>query len=272
MISEVWIAMSPDQNTHNDKTKTDSRGNSPVDSLIANSELRVRLVRTTEQMNRVVAFRRRAYARFPSQDALMSRVEDGDLDSSAVLVVAENVSSGIVLGTMRVHCGSDYVLRRFPDLPLSAEFASKRLSFVTRLAVEAADPSTHAFVRSLLFKSCYQVCVASQASEMLVVVHPRRTWQFRLLSFEPLHDKKEPVRLAALGYEPLVAMSAHVPSIGRRLRELNTPLHEFIFSSFHPEIEVFQSISSVESRRESATRSRTAIPAVIPRALATQSS
>lgn len=221
---------------------------SPLDSLFAKSGIRVRLVRTSDQMQKVVEFRRQAYARFPSQDELMSKVEDADLDSSAVLVIAEDTQTGSVLGTTRVHCGSSYVLRRFPDLPMSAALRSERLCFVTRLAVNAPSTKLHAFVRSLLFKTCYQVCVASQTSEMLVVIHPRRTWQFRQIGFTSMSEDKSPVRLAALGFEPLIAMSANVANWGGTLSRLTSPLYDFIFSTFHPEIEVFQSISSVESR------------------------
>ncbi len=223
-------------------------GQAPFHALAATSDLRVRLVRTADQMNKVVEFRRKAYARFPSQDALMSKIEDADLDSSAVLVIAENVASEEVLGTMRVHCGSDYVLRRFPDLSLPDKLKTERLCFVTRLAVSAPDVKLHAFVRALLFKACYQISVAAQTTEMLVVIHPRRTWQFRQLTFRSLSNDNTPVRLAALGYEPLVAMAANVSEYGQRLSEINSPLYEFTFSTFHPEIEVFQSISTVESR------------------------
>ena len=215
----------------------------------ATSPYRVRLVRTTEQFDAVLRVREKGYAHLSGKAGDFRRLDEGDEDRTATLILAEDGTTGEPLGTARVHVGHEYLSSYLPELKLPAEFFALRVSYTSRLTVCGREPAEQEFVTSLIVKSLYQIYVASQVSRAIILIRPSTKGYFSRLGFDSIVGKDSVIDLSAKGYDPLLACSQKVAKFDEHLMRRVPALYNFVFGTFHPEIEVFQSITSRPSRQ-----------------------
>jgi hypothetical protein len=220
----------------------------------ASSPYRIRIVRTKEQLESVVAVRCQAYSE--KLQALASKVQQpGPLDFThePIVLVAENGLTGEAVGTLRVNTGPQ-ILDLLQDVQLPADLVCERVAFVSRMAVIGTVPERQ-LVRNLLQKAVFQLAVAKQLSRILLLaVHPRERLFYRC-GFRDVFADGAPRFPKFLDHFPVKALYADTYSLEREWREENHPLYDFLFRTFHPEIEVFASVSSSTQRSNEPSRS-----------------
>ena len=225
-----------------------------VPGHIPSSPYKIRIVRTQEQLDNVVAVRCQAYSE--RLQALASKVQQpGPLDFThdPIVLIAENSLTGEAVGTLRVNTGPQ-ILELLQDVQLPDDLTQHRVAFVSRMAV-IGDVHDRPLVRNLLQKAVFQLSVAKQLSRILLLaVHPRERLFYRC-GFRDVFSDGAPRFPRFLDYFPVKALYADTYALEREWKEEKHPLYDFLFRTFHPEIEVFSSVSSVTQRSNEPTRS-----------------
>ena len=225
-----------------------------VPGHVPSSPYKVRIVRTQDQLDSVVAVRCQAYSE--KLQALASKVQQpGPLDFThePIVLIAENVASGEAVGTLRVNTGPQ-VLDLLQDVHLPGELIRERVAFVSRMAV-IGDVHDRPLVRNLLQKAVFQLSVAKQLSRILLLaVHPRERLFYRC-GFKDVFRDGAPRFPKFLDHFPVKALYADTYALEREWKEEKHPLYDFLFRTFHPEIEIFASVSSIAQRSNEPSRS-----------------
>ena len=66
--------------------------------------------------------------------------------------------------------------------------------------------------------------------------------------FKDIFEDRLPRHPEFLNRVPIRALAMDVVTLERHWREMNHPMYEFIFNTYHPEIEVFSSVTSIRRR------------------------
>jgi len=129
---------------------------------------------------------------------------------------------------------------------LPAEMLKSTAAYVTRLGVKQGPAGT--LVKLALFKSLHRYCIAKQLAWMIVGVRPPNDREYVRFGFSDLVPGGALLPIPSSGGTPVRLMSAEVISAERRWKESHNPLYEFMFSSYHPDIEIFSSVSGTWSQ------------------------
>lgn len=208
--------------------------------------LRIRIARTDEQIQKAVAVRYQAYAEKLS--GLASDVaikEDLDRTLNPVILLAEEADSGKVIATARLN--SDPGIRDLlAQIQLPADYSQDRLGYFSRMAA-VGDPVSKKVARALLHKALLQLCVAKQIDRMLLLVGTARSKLYMPWGFQPVF--KDETRPEMMHGRAVNLYQLQTRKAEQRVSELSDTLYEFLFKSYHEEIEIFNSLSSIPSRQ-----------------------
>ena len=216
------------------------------------SPFRIRIVRTPEQLRSAVNVRYQAYSR--RLQALASKVrQPGPLDYShdPVILLAEDQTTGQAVGTLRLNTGPG-VLNMLDDIDLPDNIVLERVAFVSRMAVTGTVHERN-LVRSLMQKAVFQLCIAKQLNRILLLAVQPRERLFYRWGFSDVFADGEARFPALLERFPVKALFLDSYAVERLWREQGHPLYDFLFGTFHPEIEVFSSLSSISKRSNEST-------------------
>lgn len=211
------------------------------------SPYRIRIARTSEQLQSAVNVRFQAYSK--KLQALASKVKQpGILDYThePVILLAEDRTTGQAVGTLRINSGSS-ILDMLDDIDLPANIVEERVAFVSRMAVVGTVQERH-LVRSLLQKAVFQLCIAKQLNRILLLAVEPRERLFYRWGFSDVYADGNARFPEFLDKFPVKALFIDTYSVERLWREQAHPLYDFLFGTFHPEIEVFASLSSIAQR------------------------
>ena len=217
--------------------------------------IRVRVVRTEDQLRKVVNVRADAYGRHTPEFADALRVvEREDKDRSSLVLLGESKATGEAVGTLRIHTNFDAptYLERVLTLPESMKGAG--IAYVTRLAV--ANGPNGSSVKLSLFKALYRYCLATQISWIFAVAREPVDRDLVRLGFQDiLPEGKKLRRPADFGEVDVRPLYFDVLEAEGRWRAVGHPLYEFMVRKIHPDIEIFASVSSAWSTpRQSRSR------------------
>ena len=213
------------------------------------SPYRVRIVRTREQLQLAVDVRYKAYTE--KLQALASKVrQPGSLDFThePIVLLAENTLIDQPVGTLRINTGPNF-LATLKDINLPETIVGERVAFVSRMAVTGTVHERH-LVRLLMQKAVFQLCIAKQLSRILLLAVEPRERLFYRCGFSDVFPDGNARFPAFLDGFPVKALYADTYSMERVWREQKHPLYDFLFRTFHPEIEVFSSLSSIAQRSD----------------------
>ncbi len=211
----------------------------------------VRIVRNEEQLVRAVNIRAEAYERhWPNLYGQLKSPEAQDRDPNSLIFLAESKSNGQPVGTMRVDTNltSDLPLGSGVELP--PEMKGQAIAYVTRLGVKQG--TTGSVVKLALFKSLHRYCLAKQLAWMLVGIRPPGDRDYVRLGFTDINKTGKLVPIGSSGGIPVRLMAFEVISAERRWKEAANPLYKFMFLDFHPDIEIFSSVSGMWTRPRKA--------------------
>jgi hypothetical protein len=207
----------------------------------------VRIVRNEEQLVRAVNIRAEAYERhWPNLYGQLKSPEAQDRDPNSLIFLAESKSNGQPVGTMRVDTNLTSELPLGSSVELPPELKGQTIAYVTRLGVKQG--ATGSVVKLALFKSLHRYCLAKQLSWMLVGVRPPGDRDYVRLGFTDINKGGALLPIGSSGGVPVRLMAFEVISAERRWKESDNPLYKFMFLDFHPDIEIFSSVSGMWTR------------------------
>lgn len=218
--------------------------------------IRVRLVRTENQLNKAIKVRADAYGRHtPGFADALRVIEPDDVERSSIVLLAESKVTGEAVGTLRIHTNFDQptYLERILTLPEFVRGAA--IAYVTRLAVTHGPNGSS--VKLAMFKALYRYCLATQISWILAVAREPVDRDFVRLGFQDiLPDGAKLRRPADFGEVDVRPLYFDVLEAEHRWRETGHPLYDFMVRKVHPDIEIFTSVSSSwATPRQSRARS-----------------
>jgi hypothetical protein len=256
MLQSRGLVIDPEESLHAFRA---SRIEAPIDreipGHIPSTNLRVRIVRTAAQLQRVVAVRMEAYSsRLPELAEQVSAPEDLDYSHGAIVLLAEDCNTGRAYGTLRLNTGRD-MLAMMDDIQLPREIVEGEVAYISRMAA-VGNAKQKSAVRRLIEKAMFQLCAAKQLRTVLILAVVPRERLFYHWGFSDVFPDEMPRHPQFLNKIAVRALQCETYTIERTWREKKHPLYDYFFRTFHPEIEVFMSVSSLERRSgESDVRS-----------------
>ncbi len=206
--------------------------------------IKVRLVRTENQLNKAIKVRADAYGRHtPGFADALRVIEPDDVERSSLVLLAESKVTGEAVGTLRIHTNFDgpTYLERILTLPEFLRGAA--IAYVTRLAVSSGPNG--ASVKLALFKALYRYCLATQISWILAVAREPVDRDFVRLGFlDVLPEGAKLRRPTDFGEVDVRPLYFDVLEAEHRWRQTRHPLYDFMVRKVHPDIEIFTSVSS----------------------------
>lgn len=225
----------------------------PVSPRLKSSTLpfSIRIVRNEEQLARAVNIRAEAYERhWPNLYGQLKSPEAQDRDPNSLVFLAESKSNGQPVGTMRVDTNLFSELPFGSSVELPTEMQGQTIAYITRLGVKQG--ASGSVVKLALFKSLHRYCLAKQLAWMLVGIRPPGDRDYVRLGFTDINKGGEPVPIGSSGGIPVRLMAFEVNSAERIGKEAAHPLYKFMFLDFHPDIEIFSSVSGMWTRPRKA--------------------
>lgn len=224
----------------------DNKNESPQKTQYRATRLpfRVRIVRNEEQLSKAVHIRAEAYERhWPNLYLQLQSPEEQDRNPNSLIFLAERKQDGEPVGTMRVDTNlvSPLAITKSVDLP--EEISSRTIAYVTRLGVKQGSIGT--LVKLALFKSLHRYCLAKQLHWLLVGIRPPGDRDYVRLGFTDVFNTGELVPISSSGGVPVRLMCFEVFTGERRWYEAKNPSYKFMCEDYHPDIEVFSSVSGM---------------------------
>lgn len=211
--------------------------------------IRVRIVRTPEQLERVCELRSLAYSqRNPALGERLKKPEDVDFDPGTVVFLAESKEDGLAVGTMRIHTNLFQPVPMQTVVPMPERLQGQLLAEACRFC--ARSTYNNPLVRLALFKATYLYCYANQVQFLLCVARPPLNEVYKSLGFEPLNGGPEEQweRISYVGNMEHSLLVADILLGEKNWRESNNPYYEFLGRTYHPDIQIFSAASSAWAR------------------------
>lgn len=218
--------------------------------------IRVRVVRTENQLQKAIKVRADAYGRHtPAFADSLRSIEDDDKSPSSLVLLCESKVTGDAVGTLRIHTNFDSPTYLERVLVLPDFLRSAGIAYVTRLAV--ASGTNGSFVKLAMFKALYRYCFATQISWILAVAREPVDRDLTRLGFRDIlatGDKlRRPEDFGEVDVRPLYFS---VLDAEHDWRGSGHPLYDFMVRKTHPDIEIFSSVSSAWATPRRARRGR----------------
>ncbi len=210
----------------------------------------VRIVRTDQQLERAVKIRSEAYSRHvPTLGEILGTPELTDRSIDSIVFLAESKRDLEPLGTIRIQTNFSEPLPLENSIKLPREFLDRPIAGVSRLAVKAGMRGR--LVKLALFKALHRYCLAKQVEYILIGARPPLDQTYTELGFDDVFEDALPRPLYTAGGLPHRMMSFNVFSAERKWHSISHPLYRFMYETFHPDIEIFSSVSNIWSRPRS---------------------
>lgn len=220
--------------------------------------IRVRVVRTENQLSKAIKVRADAYGRHtPGFADALRVIEPDDVERSSLVLLAESKITGEAVGTLRIHTNFDGPTYLERVLALPEFLRGVGIAYVTRLAVTNGPNGSS--VKLALFKALYRYCLATQISWILAVARDPVDRDFVRLGFlDILPGGSKLRRPADFGEVDVRPLYFDVLEAEHKWRETRHPLYDFMVRKVHPDIEIFTSVSSSWATPRQSRARRTA--------------
>ena len=213
---------------------------------------RIGVVSTAECLLQVQALRAASYGHhLPGLAATFARPDPLDLDDDVIVFYAQDKQTGTLVGSARIQINRRRPLQIERSLDLPDHLSGLLLSETTRLIVL---PGYNHPVRMALVKACQLYSTAMQIRGALAGARASLLRQYKSLGFRDLWNDERMVPLQHGGglehrilYRDLVIAEAES-------RADNQPYYKFMFTTYHPDIQVFSSLPGRLAVADSTSR------------------
>jgi hypothetical protein len=221
----------------------------------------VRLVRTTDQLERAVNVRTIAYAkRLPSLARALGIAETEDKYPDSIVLLAESKETHAPVGTLRIRSNAHGPTEFEKELLLPKKFQGQTIAHVSRLGVVSGKAGVQ--VKLALFKALYRYCLATQIEWIMATGIPPRDRDYISLQFEDVFPERGLIVLPSSMGIPARLLAFNVRTAEQRWRETDHPLYEFMCNQIHTDIRIFDSVSGAWANKRMSRRN--GIPATGP--------
>jgi hypothetical protein len=201
---------------------------------------RVGIADSEALLSRVQRLREAAYGHhLPGLAAHFGEPDPVDRWPDVTIFYAEDKLTGRMVGSARLLCNRSRALQIERSTVLPPRLRGRLLAEITRLTVIAAYPHP---VKLALVKAIHLYCIAMQIGGIVCASRPSLMRQYLNLGFEDLYGDERLVPMAHGGglehrvlFRDTVTCEAHT-------RERRHPDYTFVFRTYHPDIEVFESV------------------------------
>lgn len=218
----------------------------PSAAALAPGELlafRVSIVDSEADLERVQDLRQAAYGHhLPALAATVGKPDPVDRWPDVTIFFAEDKITRRVVGSARLQCNRSQPLQIERSIALPPRLVGKLLAEVTRMSV---IPGYAHPVKLALVKAIHLYCIAMQIGGIVCGSRPSLIRQYLNLGFEDLYGDNRLAPLAHTGgLEHRVLFRDTVTSEAFN-RERRHPDYDFVFRTYHPDIEVFDAVTRV---------------------------
>jgi hypothetical protein len=197
----------------------------------------VRLVHDTQDLDKAVDIRHRAYARhLPDFAQKLKAPEREDTDSGVTVLLAESKLDGSALGSMRIQTNQFGPLGVEQSIELPDWMQGKKLAEATRLGV--TDGKGGRLVTTVLFKSFYLYSKQIGVDWLIVTGRSPVDRMYERLLYEDVFPGAGFIPLRHVGNIPHRVMCTETASCEQRWSAAKHPLFDFAFRTYHPDIQV----------------------------------
>lgn len=204
---------------------------------------RVGLVASEADLLRVQALRQAAYGHhLPALAANFGQADPVDRWPDVTVFYAEDKASARMVGSARIQCNRTQPLQIERSTVLPRHLSGRLLAEISRMTVIAgyAHP-----VKLALVKAIHLYCIAMQIGGIVCASRPSLMRQYLSIGFADLYGDERMVPMAHGGgldhrvlFRDTVTSEAHHRERGHRD-------YDFVFRTFHPDIEVFDHTARV---------------------------
>jgi hypothetical protein len=197
----------------------------------------IRLVHNESDLHKAVQIRQSAYARhMPAVAQGMTRPETADTQDDVVVLLAESKLDGSPLGTVRLQTNTRQPLGLEQAIELPHWLQGKRLAHVSRLGVEQGH--TGRLVRLMLFKGLFMYWKLNRIDWGVVAAREPLDRMYQQLLFQDVFPGAGLTPLPHMGNVPHRIMAFDVNTAFERWKQASHPLTQFIFYTYHPDLDV----------------------------------
>jgi hypothetical protein len=210
------------------------------------------LVRTGAQFSAVCRVRALAYNRhLPGFGTMLTKPDQLDFAPGVLVIYVQDKETNEVVGTARLQTNFFRPLLITDDYLLPTWLSSTACAEITRFAILPGYKMATAALNRLIVKACYQFCVASQVN--WIVIGARKSLARGYLSFGYKDIDTSPtfIRLEYANNLEHRILYFDVNAAERNWFNSDHPDYEFMYKTFHPDIELFSSLSGAWQRPRS---------------------
>lgn len=202
----------------------------------------VRLVRTKDQLERVVTLRSAVYAkRLPSLARALASAETEDVFRDSIILLAESKETSAPVGTLRIRSNLHGPIEFERELNLPDRYRGQSIAHVSRLGVIGGYAGVQ--VKLALFKALYRYCLATQIEWIMATAIPPRDRDYLRLMFDDVFPDGALIALPSSTGIPARLLAFNVRTAEQRWREASHPLYDFMCNQVHEDIRIFDSVS-----------------------------
>jgi len=197
----------------------------------------VKAVRNESDLMKAVHIRQTAYGRHvPELAELLRAPEPYDREDGSVVLLAESKLDGSPVGTMRIQTNRHGKLGLEESVVLPEWLQNKNLAEATRLGVSHGRIGR--LPKTMLFKAYFDYCVDEDIDWMVITARSPLDRQYEALLFKDVFPGGAFIPMHHVGNIPHRVMAFEVATAETRWAAAHHPLYDFIFRTYHPDIDV----------------------------------
>ena len=223
------------------------------------------LVRTEDQFSAVCRLRTEAYGRHTEgYGDLLTTPELMDFAPGVLVIYVQDKDSGEIVGTARLQTNSHEKLAIARGYPLPDWITTMPAAEICKFAILPGYKYAGRQLNKLILKACYKFCLATQISWIVIGARPGLDKAYISLGFKDL----DPLAQGHLfEHGPRIkhrVLYLDVNAAERNAFESKNPVYRFMFETYHPDIELFASLSGAWQRPRFTQKASSSLDTVFP--------
>lgn len=213
---------------------------------------RLGIVRTDDQLSAICQVRCRAYSRHvPEFGATLAKPEALDKTAGVLNFYIQHKLTGQIIATARLQNNFQRALEINADWQLPPWLLEASAAEITRFSVLSEYANSSGLISRVLVKACYHYCFATQIQWVVIGARRSLAKGYIRLGYRDLDPDAKYHRMAHIGNLEHRVLVFDVVGAERSWHELKNPYYDFMHKQYHPDIELFSSLSSIWTRPRS---------------------
>jgi hypothetical protein len=242
-----------------DKLEFDRRRPQAIEraAFLEKLDFRIKLLRNDQRLEDAIRVRHDVFNRHHAdveggELETFNQIERKDIQAGCVLLVAESKLDNSILGSVRIETNTNRPLSIEHEVPLPESIRGRHLAILSRMSVVGGLSGKNVFFA--LSKAIYLYCLAKQInSALLCCPVDSLSRMYSRFGWTHLYGVSERYKLNENPKLTFSILHWHIELLRGVLKEISGKrAHDFLFEKFHPDIEIFSSVSSVHDVRRLA--------------------